>query len=100
MGFLASLLPALGAAMPEIGASLGASALPAAGAATAAAPATGLSGFLQSPMVGDVGQALTAANQGDGGQSPAPQVQGAHTFKELLPMLLGEVGANYLGKLQ
>jgi len=104
MGFLAPLIaPGAGlgagltaAAAPAAGAGLGA----AAGAAgMAAAPQLGgMAKLFNSPMMSDVGHALTAANQ-PGQATQLPQQRPVQSFRELLPQLIGEVGANYLGKL-
>jgi hypothetical protein len=121
MGFLAAALPAISAALPGLGAAagaagaasagsgllsaLGGAAPAAAGAAQTAAAAApklgGLAGIFHSPLMSDVGHALTAANQPQQqAQMPQlPQQAPPRTFAELLPQLLGQVGANYLGRM-
>lgn len=101
MGFLAPLLPALGAAAPGIGAAAAPAAASAALPAAAAPALGGLSKLFNSRGMFDVSSAMMAANQpGQAQEMPQlPQQRPVRAFQDLLPQLMGEVGANYLGKL-
>jgi hypothetical protein len=93
MGGAAGAAPAAAAAADPAAMAGAAAAAPA--AAAAAPPPSKLS------QISDIWKKYAAESQQQQQLMPDnnPGVQGAHTFAQLMPELLGSVGANYLGRL-